>query len=133
MDLNKIFNTFHVSDEKTELENFRSSNVFKLRMFLKLINEGKAFKSIINTFQGINNSQLKGEELDKAGDVIIYFRSYYWFEQINLDKFRKDDLIGLDLDNIYLCIDKSIKFYEIIEEYEKCAKLKKFKDFISSF
>ncbi len=133
MDLNKIFNVFNKQEDYKELEDFKNSNTFKLRMFIKLIKEGENFKSHIVSFMGSSNKPLDIEEIDLAGEYIIYIRSFYWFEQIDLKGFNILDLRNIKIEDLNMCIFKSLKFYENIEEYEKCAKLRDFQLFLSSF
>ncbi len=133
MDLNKIFNVFNKQEDYKELEDFKNSNTFKLKMFIKLIKEGEDFKSHIVSFMGSSNKPLDTKEINLAGEYIIYIRSFYWFEQINLEKFNATDLKGINLVDLNICLFKSLKFYEGIEEYEKCAKLRDFQNILSSF
>jgi hypothetical protein len=133
MDLNKIFGAFNKQEDYKELEDFKNSNTFKLKMFIKLIKEGENFKSHIVSFMGSSNKPLNLEEIDSAGEYIIYIRSFYWFEQLKLEEFKVEDLKGIKIKDLNLCLLQSLKFYEGIEEYEKCAKLRDFQTLLLSF
>lgn len=131
MNLNRIFDLFDKNNDSTpdmdqELVKIQESNIFKLKMFLKIINGKGNYKKMSQPF-------IEGDKLDNVVNTIIYIRAYYWFEQINIEKFRKDDLLGCNYPNVIQCIQETIKFYESIEEYEKCAELKKFENLLLSF
>jgi len=133
MDLNKIFNVFNKQEDYRELEDFKNSNTFKLKMFIKLIKGGNDFKFNIVSFMNSSPQQLDPDEINLAGEYIIYIRSFYWFEQLNLDKFNKGDLEGINLEDLGFCLSQSLNFYENIEEFEKCIKLRDFQNLLLSF
>jgi hypothetical protein len=130
MDLNKIFNVFNKQENDEELE---YSNTFKFKMFIRLIKEGKNFKSNIVSSLKSSIQSLNVNEVELAGDYIIYIRSFYWLEQIDINNIEAEDLRGIDKDDLKICLFKCLKFYEDIEEYEKCAKLRDFQILLSTF
>jgi hypothetical protein len=125
MNPDKIFGLFNEeTNQDKELENFKESNYFKLSMFLKVLKNKDNIDNILST--------LTNEDLGNVGEHITFYRAYYWFEQIDIESICKSDITLLDFTNIEFAIDYTIKFYESLEEYEKCAELKKFKDTILS-
>ena len=132
MDWEKVFSLFGVEEEDTteSLEDFRNTPFFKIRMFMKLIQNGMNFKKQVLLFFKKSNNELNEAEIDKAGDYMMYVRAFYWVEQLELDKMNELDMKYIDVNDLMMCINHSILYFEGNEEYEKCAVLKKFQDHI---
>lgn len=132
MDWEKVFSLFGVEEEDTteSLEDFRNTPFFKIRMFMKLIQNGMNFKKQVLLFFKKSNNELNEAEIDKAGDYMMYVRAFYWVEQLELNKLTELDLKYIDINDLMMCINYSISYFEGNEEYEKCAVLKKFQDHI---
>lgn len=132
MDWEKVFSLFGVEEEDTTegLEDFRNTSFFKIRMFMKLIQNGMNFKKQVLLFFKKSNNELNEVEIDKAGDYMMYVRAFYWVEQLELDKMNELDMKYIDINDLMVCINYSILYFEGNEEYEKCAVLKKFQDHI---
>jgi hypothetical protein len=61
----------------------------------------------------------------------MYTRAYYWIQECNLqDKEWEEALIYYHDKELINCLKLSIKYYEEIEEFEKCAFLKKIQNFL---
>lgn len=138
MDWEKVFSLFG-SDEsgsnsyyEDELEDFKNSPLFKIKMFMKLILNGIGFKKQVLTFFKKSNNEFNESEIDKAGDYMMYVRAFYWVEKLNLDEIGDVEFKYVNLDELYFCISSSISYFEENEEYEKCAVLKKFQDALPS-
>ena len=101
-------------------------------MFYKMIWNGNNFRDQIFSFFG--NSNLEKDftlGLDEASDYIMYTRAYYWIQECNLqDKEWEEALIYYLDKELINCLKLSIKHYEEIEEFEKCAFLKKIQTFL---
>jgi len=138
MDWEKVFSLFG-SDEsgsnsyhENELEDFKNSPLFKIKMFMKLILNGIGFKKQVLTFFKKSNNEFNESEIDKAGDYMMYVRAFYWVEKLNLDEIGEVEFKYVNLDELHFCISSSISYFEENEEYEKCAVLKKFQDALPS-
>lgn len=138
MDWEKVFSLFG-SDEsgsnsyyEDELEDFKNSPLFKIKMFMKLILNGIGFKKQVITFFKKSNNGFNESEIDKAGDYMMYVRAFYWVEKLNLDEIDDVEFKYVNLDELYFCISNSLSYFEENEEYEKCAVLKKFQDSLPS-
>ncbi len=128
MDADKIFGLFSdnwkMNDETSNLEDFKNSSTFKVKMFIKLIKNGKTFKnSIIDVFSK-SNTEFNLGQLDEAGEHLMYVRAYCWIKEVDVEDGEYLKFIDLKLFKKYLSL--SIKHFEGVEEYEKCAHLNKF-------
>lgn len=95
---------------------------------MKLIQNGMNFKKQVLSFFKKSNKELNEADIDKAGDYMMFVRAFYWVEQLELDKLTELDLKYIDINDLMMCINYSISYFEGNEEYEKCAVLKKFQD-----
>ena len=138
MSLDSVFDLFGFSDDndeskkiKAELEVFKKSPTFKLGMFKKMILNGVIFKKQVLKFFAKSTPELDVKGIDDAGEFMVYSRAYYWIKEF---KFRskewKTALEGYS-DEEFLCAVKlTIHYFESVEEYEKCALLKKIQDMV---
>ena len=138
MNLDGVFSLFGFSEEgdenkkiKAELEAFKKSPTFKLGMFKKMILNGVTFKKQVLKFFAKSTPGLDMNGVDDAGEFIMYSRAYYWIQEF---KFRsKEWKLALEnySDEDFLCAVKlTIHYFESIEEFEKCALLKKIQDIV---
>ena len=139
MDVDNVFGLFGFGKDKNkskkienDIEEFRNTPQFKVGMFYKMIWNGNNFRDQIFSFFG--NSNLEKDftlGLDEASDYMMYTRAYYWIQECNLqDKEWEEALIYYLDKEIINCLKLSIKYYEEIEEFEKCAFLKKIQTFL---
>ena len=111
----------------------------KLRCLLKVVIYGEKWKSsVVNIFSKAD-SDLNVKEIDEAGDFMLYTRAWFWIEQFDfnnddcLEDLRsithtdKDSFNGSDL---FISLMRAIKYFEKIEEFEKCAFLVKIRDLL---
>lgn len=128
MDVDKIFGLFDdswkINDKIPELENFKASSIFNIKMFIKLIKNGKGFKNSIIDIFSKSNTTFNIDQIDEAGDHLMYTRAYFWIEQVDIKNDEYINFIDLGLFKEYLSL--SLKHFENMEEYEKCAHLNKF-------
>jgi hypothetical protein len=136
MDWEKVFSLFG-SDEsgsnyqpEEEFDSFRNTPLYKIKMFMKLILNGIGFKKQILSFFKKSNNEFNEDEIDKAGDYMMYVRAFYWVSKLDIPELDKDELKYVDLDDLQFCISSSISYFEGGEDYEKCAVLKKLQDFL---
>ena len=136
MDWEKVFSLFG-SDEsgsgsfsEDELDDFRNTPLFKIKMFMKLILNGIGFKKQVLSFFKKSNGEFNESEIDRAGDYMMYVRAFYWISKLDISELEEGDLKYINRDELYLCISSSITYFEVEEDYEKCAILKKLQDFL---
>jgi hypothetical protein len=137
MSLKGVFDLFgfHKDDEGSkiskDLEDFKESPHFKLGMFRKLITQGNVFKKQIISFFEKSDDVFDTDGINLAGEYMVYVRAYFWIQDCKIkSKFWNEALkVNADLDFL-LTLDLSIKYFESVEEFEKCAHLKKIYDFV---
>jgi hypothetical protein len=128
----RIFNLFNpipskVDEEmENELREFETTPYYKIGMFTKILNNGNNFKTEIINFISKSDKDLDPENIKSAGDFIMYNRAYYWISQFDIDD-KKWISNAREAKSNYIeeYIDDSIRYFESIEEYEKCAILVK--------
>ena len=140
MDKEKIFGLFdkHFDDDvNAEVELYKKTFRFKIEMFIKIVIYGEKWKSTVVNIFSKADSDLNVEEIDEAGDFMLYTRAWFWIEQFDfnnddcLEDLRsithtdKDSFNGSDL---FISLMRAIKYFEKIEEFEKCAFLVKIRD-----
>tara|TARA_R110000823_G_scaffold192608_1_gene324182 strand:- start:204 stop:650 length:447 start_codon:yes stop_codon:yes gene_type:complete len=136
MDIENIFGLFEDSEnfnkeDKDNIKSFKSSPLFKVGMFKKLVWNGNNFRGEIIDFFSKSNSELEMSGVEDAGDYIMYTRAYFWIKGCDLkDEDWKDSLNHYAGDEIIVSIKLSIEYFESIEEFEKCALLKNIQDYL---
>lgn len=128
----RIFNLFNpipskVDEEmENELREFETTPYYKIGMFTKILNNGNNFKTEIINFISKSDKDLDPENIKSAGDFIMYNRAYYWISQFDIDD-KKWISNAREAKSNYIeeYINDSIRYFESIEEYEKCAILVK--------
>ena len=114
-----------------DLEMFKETPQFKLGMFQKLILNGTLFKKQVLKFFSQSDPELDAEEIDQAGEYMMYSRAYFWVKDCKVKSKFWNEPLRMYVNEDFLCAVKlSINYFEDIEEYEKCAHLKKIQDFI---
>ena len=138
MNLGGIFALFGFSgdenedkDIKKELEEFKNTPHFKIGMFTKMILNGMNFKKQIVGFFSKADKDLDIMGVDEAGDFMMYNRAWYWISECNVrKKIWKEALIKAATPELVNCLKAIIKYFEDIEEYEKCSSLIKIQIFV---
>jgi hypothetical protein len=135
VDLSKIFSLFNDGPQEEyiyeNLETFKKTPKFKLGMFEKLIVNGVNFKMKIVNFFSLSDENFDIDEIDKAGEFMMYNRAWFWISQIDLeDEIWLYDLKVISSVNFLDAIKLSLYYFEFHEEYEKCILLKKVQDIV---
>jgi len=138
MDIDNIFGLFGFEKNskreiQDDLDAFKDTPIFKVGMFKKLIWNGVNFRKQLIQFLKKTDSKhdIVDEGLNEAGDYMMYTRAYYWIKDCNIkDKEWKKALVNYIDEEFVLCFKLCIKYYEELEEYEKCAFLKSIQDYI---
>ena len=143
MDFDKIFGLFSENggsgDDYTQqeledlqkMEDFKESPMFKVGMFKKLIFNHLTYKDkIIELFKNVKPN-LNVYELEEAGENITFERGWEFISQCQLEEEEwQQSLILYNDEETKVALRLSINFFQELEEYEKCACLKKILDFL---
>lgn len=138
MNIDNIFSLFGFeknSEDKiqNDLDSFKDTPIFKVGMFKKMIWNGINFRKQLLDFLKKTEAELDivDEGLDEAGDYMMYTRAYFWIQECNLqNKEWEKALVNYIDEEFIMCFKLCIKYYEELEEFEKCAFLKKIQDYI---
>jgi len=116
---------------KKELETFKETPHFKVRMFIKMISQGIGFKNQLLKFFSNMQPKIDTNDLGEAGDFMMYNRAWFWISECNLRK--KDWKVALQdnaSEDFIKYLEIVLRYFESLEEFEKCAFLKKIQDFV---
>ena len=151
MDLDNIFGLFgfNKNDDKLnkdsyekEIKEFKATPTYKVGMFYKMISNGIQFRSQIVKFFEKSTSEDLDLGLEEVGDYMMYTRAYYWIQECDLKDeewenglkhyLKKDgfEVEDYEKNDLIKCFILSIKYFEEVEEYEKCAFLKNIQDYL---
>ena len=137
MSLKGIFGLFGTPEDddkfKKEIDEsldvFKETPYFKVGMFCKMIKNGSNFTRQLLNFFKTSDNHIDMSGVDEASEIMMYNRALSWIQECDLKKdewklafhdHKEKDVLD--------CIQKSIKYYEKIEEYETCAFLKEIQD-----
>jgi hypothetical protein len=140
VDVNKIFGLFNGEDfnslpEKAQVGetamDFKEHPLFWVGMFKKLIQNHKTYNRSIMNFFSKMDEEVDLYDVENAGEFIVYNRAWFWISKIDLSDIKHQDSIIHYTDDLLLTYIKfSISYFQELEEYEKCAHLKKIQDFV---
>lgn len=143
MDINKIFGAF---DSSSRDENgfphagfltYKSVDEdnhprYYIKMFVKLVQNYTTYNKQLIRFFGSSDPELNTREIEETGEMMLYSRAYEYITRIDLqDKYHIKVLFEEANNNLQDTLDKSLNYFEKEEEYEKCAILKKYLDFLN--
>jgi hypothetical protein len=145
VDVNKIFGLFGNKDENPEsdlvenqdmsylLQDFKKHPMFWVGMFKKLIYNHQVFNDkALNSFKDMDEG-LDINDVEAAGEFIIYNRAWFWISKIDIrEELHQNALIHYANKVLLTYIKNIILYFQELEEYEKCAHLKKIQTFLES-
>lgn len=132
IDKDKIFKLFvdgkEISGDKTEneIKDFMNSPYAKIGMFVKLIQNHEIFHKKLEKFLKKEQPDYNVESTKEASEFTVYNRAWGYITNINVeDKEDLDAIVNFEHKVLLKILSSSISFFEIYEEYEKCAHLYK--------
>jgi hypothetical protein len=137
IDKDKIFKLFvdgkEISGDKTkdEIKDFMNGPYAKIGMFVKLIQNHEIFHKKLEKFLKQEQPDYNVESTKEASEYTVYHRAWSYIKQIDIDNSDHiNAIINFDPKVFYNILDKSVNFFEMYEEYEKCAHLHKLKEIV---
>ena len=145
IDLNKIFDMFGKEnpDDYPEptpeeikgilgFDEFRTTPTYHLKMFQKIVLNHMTFqKKLIKLFKESDPELGDFSDLEEAGHHMAFYRGWEYLKLTNLDKEIWRDCVRIqDPKRLQKALSLTIDFFESIEEYEKCAFIKKIQTFL---
>lgn len=134
MDIDKIFNLFDGSSLENQAEAASDSIIiqetpmFWIGMFKKIILNNQAFyKQIYKSLPEEVVKEMAG--MDDMADMVTYSRAWFYISKLDLKRrVDVDALMAFTDDNLLYTTEMALRYFEGIEEYEKCAHIKKIQD-----
>ena len=132
IDKDKIFKLFvdgkEISGDKTEdeIKDFMNGPYAKIGMFVKLIQNHEVFHKKLEKFLKKEQPNYNVESTKEASEFTVYNRAWSYIKNIDINS--KEDLnaiINFEHKALLKVLSSSITFFEVYEEYEKCAHLHK--------
>lgn len=136
MDPNLVFSLFEDPDDQSdkkvkEIIDFSEHPYVFMGMFTRIILRGDVLNEQVIKFFSEINRELDQDGLQNANKNLIYSRAYSYINQLNLENsFHVETLLDKADVNFIAACSMSIQHFIELEEYEKCATVKKIKDFI---
>jgi hypothetical protein len=137
MDLSKFFSYFNTNPSigysEKDMESFKNSPLYKIKVFERLIINGVAFKKSLVNFFNQADEDLDIGQVDLAGEFMMYHRAWFWISLLDWDNEEwVKDLKKASNEKLLTAIRLCIHYFEEQEEYEKCAFLKRIQDFVQN-
>jgi hypothetical protein len=140
MDINKIFDLFGSADFDTPLEKkakaadniilIQETPMFWIGMFKKIIlNNHIFYHQLKNQVPRELLEEISGG--DDMANIVTYSRAWFYISKLNLKRrVDIDALMTFTDENLLYASEMAIRYFEGIEEYEKCAHIKNIQDLI---
>tara|TARA_B100000767_G_scaffold254290_1_gene259555 strand:- start:367 stop:792 length:426 start_codon:yes stop_codon:yes gene_type:complete len=132
IDKDKIFKLFvdgkEISGDRTkdEIKDFMNGPYAKIGMFVKLIQNHEVFHKKLEKFLKKEQPNYNVESTKEASEFTVYNRAWGYIKNIDVkDKEDLNAIINFEHKTLLKILSSSITFFEIYEEYEKCAHLHK--------
>ena len=134
MDIKKIFDLFIPEEVKEQDDSgvhldLSNHPVIFMGMFKKLISNYEVFSAQLVNFLESSDDRLDTDDIKRAGAIMVYDRAYTHLEKLDLNNDTHVECLAIWADEVFIkSLNGSIKHYENLEEYEKCAFLSKIKN-----
>jgi len=144
IDPEKIFNLFNRADEDPSLQEkseitdqllaLQDTPAFKIGVFKKLILNHINFNKSILSLLKRTDDEFDIDDVKNAGEFIIYTRAWAYVENLNVKDLETFESLKKGASQeLITALKLAINYFQEIEEYEKCAHLKKFCDVCEFF
>lgn len=141
LDPNRIFGLFDalnanddISDGSEVYVNIQDTPEYKVGMFTRIIMDHLQFNDKVISFFSRANNELEKEDIENAGEFVVYNRGWYYIKGLDL-KNKRDWYAIEKMANLktLTALELSIHYFEEREEYEKCAHIVKISKAIEEF
>jgi hypothetical protein len=140
MNIDKIFNLFNGEEfdslkEKAQavdiLIDYKNHPLFWVGMFKKLIQNHHVFNDQLLKFFDKLDEGLDIVDIDRAGEFVVFNRAWSYIQKVDPDNLVCQEALYRFSDiHLKLALELSINYFQEMEEYEKCAHLKKNLNFV---
>lgn len=138
MDPNSIFSLFDSEPEnqekssEKEITNLSEHPYVIMGLFTRMVLKGE--EAVCNSLDFLKfiNPDIDLQVISEVNRSMTYLNGYKHLSKLNLeDPVHQDVILEKARVDFLLACEKSIQFFQEKEEYEKCAFIKKFKDFVT--
>jgi len=144
MDINKIFGTFNSSsrDEGNNWNYYQLPSTqptvdenhprYFIKLFTKMILSYTGYSDKIIDFFASADPDIDAGNVKRAGESMLYSRAYDHITKLDIqDEYHIKILFQEANPKLEEALNLSLSYFENEEEYEKCAILKKYLDFLN--
>lgn len=130
MDKNRIFNLFSDNPQNSSLQeihvDFMDSATAKIGMFVKLIQNNIIFNQKMKQFFKQMEKDFNEESTRKSSEFTVFNRAWFYIKDVNIEEDEHlAALIHYDVKHLLDSLKRAVKFFEELEEFEKCAHIHK--------
>ena len=140
MDFNKIFDVFDQNNDQKEIDevsllvDFSEHPLYWIGGFNKLISNHSFFKKYTAKIFKNMSPDSDIETLERAGEYLMFNRAWDYIKELNVHNSFHMECLRTKSDRVlYDSLEAAIRFFESIEEYEKCILLKEIQDKVKEF
>mgnify|MGYP003641959089 FL=1 len=129
IDVESLFNLFPEGDsskdsKKLNFVDFKTSPIYWLGMYKKLILNHINFNKKILKFFKSADVELDVEDMKEAGESFVYMKAWVYVESIDIKDEKHIEAIKYYSDEFLdTSLELGISYFQEVEEYEKCAHL----------
>ena len=138
MDPNSIFGLFDSEPEnrkkesEKEITNLSEHPYVLMGLFTRMILRGEESTNNSLEFLKMINPEVDLDAILQVNKALIYVSGYNHLYKLSLeDPLHREVLLEKAGEDFLKACERSIQFFSALEEYEKCAFIKKFYDFIN--
>jgi len=144
LDINKIFGAFNSSSKDDGYGGINYYNPkplsntdenhprYFIKMFTKMILSYTGYSDKIIDFFASADPELDAGNIKRAGESMLYNRAYNYITKIDIqDEYHIKIMFQEANSKLEKALNQSLSYFESEEEYEKCAILKKYLDFLN--
>ena len=138
MDPNSIFSLFDSEPENQEklpekdIKDLSKHPYVSLGLFTRMILRGESAVDNSMSFLKLINPEMDLDSAREFNTYMVYLSGFTYLSRLSLeDPLHQEVLSEKAGDDFLLACSKSIQHFSEMEEYEKCAFIKKFVDFIN--
>jgi hypothetical protein len=136
MDINKIFDLFESktgkgldNNDSSVVIDFKDTPIYWIGMFKKIIQNNKIFSKILQNQFSKMEYEVDLDNIEEIGIRLGFSRGWDYISKIDTTNKVHIDSLNLNIDKVLIyALESSILYFQEIEEYEKCAHLKKILD-----
>lgn len=120
----EIFDKYPIDGIEENLNSYKNTFRFKIEMFIKVVIYGDRWKQSVVSLFTKSDVEIDVEDIDNAGEFMLYTRAWYWISQFDFDNIECVDALNeLNDSSLLASLMRTIKYFEKTEEFEKCSFL----------